>query len=130
MASSSVDEKDGWPGRRLGLSRTAAGAGAHLSIVGAQSSRARQSRAEQRAAQGNDDIGGLASDGGDKGASQKAKGSSNGGRACESGEWSGVRACGVRGSCCLGGPLALWSLPCPALPLMLRFLPAAASLSL
>jgi hypothetical protein len=31
MASSSVDEKDGWPGRRLGLSC----AGAHLSIVGA-----------------------------------------------------------------------------------------------
>jgi len=37
MASSSEDEKDGCPGRRLGLSR--AGAGAHLSIVRAQSSR-------------------------------------------------------------------------------------------
>jgi hypothetical protein len=33
MASSSVDEKDGWPGRRLGLS--GAGTGGHLSIVGA-----------------------------------------------------------------------------------------------
>jgi hypothetical protein len=33
MASSSVDEKDGWPARRLGLSRAGAGAGAHLSIV-------------------------------------------------------------------------------------------------
>jgi hypothetical protein len=31
MASSSVDENDGWPGRRLGLSR--AGADARLSIV-------------------------------------------------------------------------------------------------
>jgi hypothetical protein len=34
MASSSVDEKDGWPGRLLGFSRTTDG-GAHLSIVGA-----------------------------------------------------------------------------------------------
>lgn len=41
MASSSVDENDGWPARRLGLSR--AGAGTHLSIV-----RVKQSRAEER----------------------------------------------------------------------------------
>jgi hypothetical protein len=85
-------------------------------------SRAKQSRVvEQRAVRGNDDIGELASGGGrGQGSSLESEGGAAMAGARVS-RGSGVRACGARGSRCLGVPLC-------TLSLMLRCLPAAASL--